>query len=435
MQYKIINRIQWKPKNHICIGHMVELTCIERQFSKLFLLAILFNLVSCAVPSRTITMQDLLDNAEAFSIEYKNDLDSIQRKRIRRFRTEYEIELSSGIQQSYDILVLSGGGELGAFGAGFLSGWGDVQDKEFSRPDFDSVSGVSTGALIAPFAFVGTGKAYETIVELYNNPVKDMIIAKTLFGFLAGNGAYYDAAKLHEQINQGISEQLVHEISQLSYSDKILLVGATNLDYGVMRVWDLSSIAASHPVEIARKKITNRLIASSAIPGAFPPIEINNNLYVDGGASMQVVGGIENRGKLYLNRDEDSLNYVKDENPIQIRIWIIINNKLVMEPDVTKLTWGSLAKKSLVSLMRGSTLQSIQDMETFSQMMNLRKEFDVKMRYVAIPQDYTIMDSDNMFDKEKMRALVELGRSMGANKESWKERAIRPGASFLDIKQ
>ena len=84
----------------------------------------------------------------------------IQRKRIRRFRTEYEIELSSGIQQSYDILVLSGGGELGAFGAGFLSGWGDVQDKEFSRPDFDSVSGVSTGALIAPFAFVGTGKAY-----------------------------------------------------------------------------------------------------------------------------------------------------------------------------------------------------------------------------------------------------------------------------------
>ena len=221
----------------------------------------------------------------------------------------------------------------------------------------------------------------------------------------------------------------------MSYSDKILLVGATNLDYGVMRVWDLSSIAASHPVEIARKKITNRLIASSAIPGAFPPIEINNNLYVDGGASMQVVGGIENRGKLYLNRDEDSLNYVKDENPIQIRIWIIINNKLVMEPDVTKLTWGSLAKKSLVSLMRGSTLQSIQDMETFSQMMNLRKEFDVKMRYVAIPQDYTIMDSDNMFDKEKMRALVELGRSMGANKESWKERAIRPGASFLDIKQ
>jgi len=58
-------------------------------------------------------------------------------------------------EQSYDILVLSGGGPLGAFGAGYLKGWGQVLDTELSRPDFDSVSGISTGALIAPFAFVG----------------------------------------------------------------------------------------------------------------------------------------------------------------------------------------------------------------------------------------------------------------------------------------
>jgi hypothetical protein len=357
----------------------------------------------------------------------------MQQKSERRIKSEYAEELTSGKPQSYDILVLSGGGALGAFGAGFLDGWGEVQDSAFKRPDFDSVSGISTGALIAPFAFVGTEESYKTIVELYNNPSEDMIVARTILSFLAGNGAYYDATKLHDRIRDGISESLVDDMGKLSTSNKLLLIGATNLDYGVMRVWDVADIAATKSASAARSLITDRLIASAAIPGAFPPVNIDNNLYVDGGASMQVVSGIDNREWLYLDQKRGAPSYVDPQNPIQIRIWIIVNNKLVMEPEVTVPTWGNIATKSLVSLMRGSTLQTIQDTETFAQMINLRDEFDVEMRYVAIPQDYEIIQSRNMFDKEKMQALVELGRRMGANKNSWKDRAIRPGASFLDI--
>jgi hypothetical protein len=214
----------------------------------------------------------------------------------------------------------------------------------------------------------------------------------------------------------------------------VLLVGATNLDYGSMRVWDLSTLAENNDVEKAQEMITERLIASSAIPGAFPPVMIDNNLYVDGGASMQVVSGIDDRSWLYTDESELGLGSVGVNKPIRIRIWIVVNNKLVMDPEVTTPTWDAIATRSLVSLMRGSTLQTIQDVETFAQLINKRSDFDVEMNYVAIPQNYEIPDTANLFDEQKMRDLVELGRKLGRDPSSWRQRALRPGASILDLK-
>lgn len=198
-----------------------------------------------------------------------------------------------------------------------------------------------------------------------------------------------------------------------------------------MRVWDLAEMAAQLPVLEAEREITKRLIASSAIPSAFPPVTINDYLYVDGGASMQVVSGIDDRSWLYSDQDSgigsDNLS-----NPIKIRIWMIINNKLVMEPELVKKSWASIATRSLISLMRGSTLQTIQDVETFANLINKREDFDVQIHYVAIPQDYKILDTPDLFNKEKMRALVELGEKMGADPSKWKTKAIRPGAAIID---
>ena len=102
-----------------------------------------------------------------------------------------------------------------------------------------------------------------------------------------------------------------------------------------------------------------------------------------------------------------------------------------MDPEVTSPTWSSIAQRSLFTLMRGSTLQTLQDIETFSQMINKLDAFDVQMQYVAIPQYFDIPDTRRMFDKEKMLKLVELGRTMGSDPGSWKSEALRPGAPFL----
>jgi hypothetical protein len=248
---------------------------------------------------------------------------------------------------------------------------------------------------------------------------------------MLGQGAYFDTTILHNLIRKSISQDIISALAMGAKEHRVLLVGATNLDYGVIRVWDLAEMAAKLPITDAKREITKRLIASSAIPSAFPPVTINDYLYVDGGASMQVVSGIEDRSWLYNEGDSGVMNN-HPTSPIKIRVWMIINNKLVMEPEVIQKNWSSIAKRSLATLMRGSTLQTIQDAETFVNLINKRDDFDVQMNYVAIPQDYKIIDTPALFDKEKMRALVDLGEQMGATHTSWKTKAIRPGAAIID---
>jgi predicted acylesterase/phospholipase RssA len=142
---------------------------------------------SCAAPIRSLDQETLLANASQYSDSYKSELRQIGKKSEMRIKSEYAKFLNNGTDETFDILVLSGGGALGAFGAGFLEGWGEIDSNGTPRPDFDSVSGISTGALIAPFAFVGTDEAYSEIVELYRNPDPQMVIAKLLVSLLSAN--------------------------------------------------------------------------------------------------------------------------------------------------------------------------------------------------------------------------------------------------------
>jgi predicted acylesterase/phospholipase RssA len=396
-------------------------------YKSAILVILLMCINSCSAPIRSITQQQLIAGQGEFALKYQSDLKIMANKSQARLAGEYK----HADYQSYDILVLSGGGPLGAFGAGYLKGWGKVTEQEFVRPDFDSVSGISTGALIAPFAFVGTDDSYNQIVNLYRNPDRDMVVARSLLSFLSGYDSYYDAKVLHQRIRSSFTPDIIKSIAEKGRQNNTLLVGATNLDYGVMRVWDLSEIADSYSVEAAQEQITTKLIASSAIPSAFPPVNIDDNLYVDGGASMQVVSGIDDRSWLYEDRKSDT-HFVDPSKPLRLRIWVIVNNKLVMDPEVVSPRWSSIATRSLVSLMRGSTLQTLQDIETFSNMINKRNDFDVQMRFVSIPQSYKIPKSDNLFDSKIMKGLVDLGEQMGANANSWKTKALRPGASILD---
>lgn len=396
-------------------------------YKSAILIILLICIGACSAPIRSISQQQLVAGQSAFAEKYESELKIMAKKSQARLADEYK----NSDYQSYDILVLSGGGPLGAFGAGYLKGWGQVTEQEFVRPDFDSVSGISTGALIAPFAFVGTDESYSQIVDLYRNPDQNMVVARSLLSFLSGYDSYYDAKVLHQRIKQSITPQLVKSIANKGVQNNTLLVGATNLDYGVMRVWDLSEIANDNSVENAQQRITDKLIASSAIPSAFPPVNLDGNLYVDGGASMQVVSGIDDRSWLYEDKNAD-IHFVNPSKPLRLRIWVIVNNKLVMDPEVVNPKWSAIATRSLVSLMRGSTLQTLQDIETFSHMINKRRDFDVKMRFVSIPQNYKIPYSDNLFDSDVMKGLVDLGEQMGANAKSWEAKAFRPGASILD---
>ena len=401
--------------------------------SNIILLAvILISLSACQTPPlRSITEQELVNGRQDFIRSYQSDLENFSNKTETRMAHEYESSqlTNNNEAQSFDILILSGGGAFGAFGAGFLKGWGEVSEANDKRPQFDSISGISTGSLIAPFAFIGTEKAYDDIISLYENPGSDWVRERGIIPFLPGNVSLYDVSKLHETIQSVITENMVERIKKGATENRQLLVGATNMDYGMLRVWDLAQIASDASARDAADQIVTILSASTAIPGLFPPTIIDDLLYVDGGATMQMIGGMDNRSWAYSS-DKTTLNITNSNEPIKVRVWIIVNQKLLTDTKVVRSRWTSIAARSLNTLLRASTLQSIQDSETFVNLVNQHPEFDAQMRYVAIPQDFPIADSDVMFDAELMKRLVKLGMKMGADPMSWKKEALRPGASF-----
>jgi len=229
-------------------------------------------LVGCQTPmQRDISETELIARYDDFVENYAAELGASEVLSGRRIEHEYR-NMDSGKRQSYDVLVLSGGGAFGAFGAGFLQGWGAVNEPEFARPQFDTVSGISTGAMIAPYAFVGTPEAYETVVVFYQNPGDSWVRRRGIIPYLPGNVSIFDVSKLHDQIRSAVTPELNRGLAQGAEEGRQLLIGATNVDYGLLRVWDLAKAAEEKPFDESSDLAVSTLLASSAIPGAFPPI-------------------------------------------------------------------------------------------------------------------------------------------------------------------
>src|SRR5688572_696025 len=111
-----------------------------------------------------------------------------------------------------DLLVISGGGDWGAFGAGVLKGWGRAQG-ELARPQFDVVTGVSTGALIAPFAFLGDEASIERVVQLYRNPQPDTAVSRGLLFFLPGNPSLYELPGLERELRSALDAPMLARLA------------------------------------------------------------------------------------------------------------------------------------------------------------------------------------------------------------------------------
>jgi hypothetical protein len=189
-------------------------------------------------------------------------------------------------------LAISGGGENGAYGAGILTGWGTLG----TRPEFKGVTGVSTGALIAPFAFLGSD--YDKDLERFYTTIgqKDVMASR---GYIAGvlGESLYDSRPLLHLIRSALTDRMIAAIGR-EYGEKgrVLLVATANLDVPVGVMWNIGAIAATGRRD-AVDLIARILLASASIPGAFPPVMIDieadgrhfQEMHVDGGTVAQVM--------------------------------------------------------------------------------------------------------------------------------------------------
>lgn len=190
-------------------------------------------------------------------------------------------------------LVMSSGGDDGAFGAGLLIGW----TAAGTRPEFDLVTGVSAGALIAPLAFLGPDYD-DALREVYTQyAAEDMVERLGVIKALSGDAAYA-TAPLRRLIDRYIGDAEVARLAAEARKGRRLLVATTNLDAARPVVWDLTKIAASGAPH-ARQLIGDVILASCSVPGLFPPVllevaaggERYDELHVDGGVTSQLFIG------------------------------------------------------------------------------------------------------------------------------------------------
>ncbi len=291
----------------------------------------------------------------------------------------------------HDVLVLSGGGSVGAFGAGVLVGWSEAG----TRPQFDVVTGISTGALMATLAFLGPSRDAELTRAYTQITSKDVMKRRGIIGF-AKKASLYDRGPLERMIAEIVTEQMLDDVAAEHRKGRRLYVGTTNLDNGVATVWDMGRIAGSK--EPNRLRLYRQvLVASAAIPGVFSPVYISQS---DGPPTMHVDGGIK---QAMLLR-----SYMIDPRGSNEHIWSIVNGhvSLVGNKTLSGTNSGSIIGRSVTEMLRSISYRSVERAYTIAR--NARAEY-----HLAYLPDDVEEPSPISFEAEPMKRLFEAGRTIG----------------------
>lgn len=337
-------------------------------------------------------------------------------KRAERKVDAFKKAGSGAAPPTIDVLVISGGGDWGAFGAGALKGWGRVKG-ELARPEFDVVTGVSTGALIAPFAFLGDDQSIERIVHLYRNPKADVAVSRGWFFFLPNNPSFYVLPGLERDMRTALDRSMIERIAAAEATNRGLVVNTTNIDFGDMHAWDIIAEAKTALASGNDEHLHRILLASAGIPGIFPARGIGDYLYVDGAITGNILYG----GRA---REDESLpalwraKYPGVPMP-RMRYWIIFNNQFRFPPQVTQQRWPDIMGRATIMSTQTSTMNSMRHLFAMAEIAKLQRNVEIEVRVMAVPDEW-VPPKPGSFVKEVMNELADLGEKMGADPASWR---------------
>ncbi len=312
------------------------------------------------------------------------------------------------IGDRFNVLVLSGGGPRGAYGAGVING---LKDKG-ELPEFSLITGVSAGALIAPFVFVG-GDKYDELKTVMLGLNDDMMLGGTsIFKILFGD-AFSEGDNFYKMVQKTFDDEFIEEIAKAHRSGKRMLIGTTHFDSGRQMIWNVGRIATSDLPN--RNDIIHQVLAaSSSIPGVFPPqfipVEYNGQaleeMHVDGGLSSQLffdpVG-------FDFTKVTKALGYEKPPH-----IYIIRNGRLRTEFKFIEDDTVSLAARSVDNLILAQTRGDV-----FREMY-ISKKIGAKLFLTYVDESYTQKPQDGkFFDPDFLKALYDYGYKKATNEKVW----------------
>jgi hypothetical protein len=309
----------------------------------------------------------------------------------------------------YDALALSGGGSVGAFGAGVLNGW----TATGTRPTFKIVTGISTGALIAPFAFLGP--AYdEQLKTIYTNIAIDNVLEVRDASSIPGSESIATTEPLTKLITDNIDETLLQAVAAAHQSGRRMYVGTTHLDAGRLVVWNMGLIAESGNPGALR--------LSASLPVAFPPVMIEvevegqrfDEMHVDGGTNTQV---FFYGGTLDL-RAAGRTAGIGSDSVHQANIYIIRNSQIQSSPKIVPRKILAIGGRAIDTMIKSSGVGDLYRIYAFAQ----REQ--VEFRYVDVPASFEFT-AEQDFDTAEMNRLFDTGYRLATSGDPW--RKLPPG--------
>ena len=306
-------------------------------------------------------------------------------------------------ERPLSILAFSDGGAGGAFGAGVLAGL----TQNGTRPLPSVVTGVSAGALVAPFAFLGPAWD-EELIAIYRDGSTEGLLRKRLFAGLLGSSVY-SGAPLRRLIARYADDAMIQAIAIESSKGRLLLVATTDFASGEPVIWDLTSIAAHGGLE-AKALFRSILLASASVPGMFPPVTIkfraNGQLHVethvDGGVTMP----------FFIAPAPQDLPGPAPGGLPPATVHVVIDDRLRDPPHVTRANARSIFGRSVsagLSRMRRTALESVK---------LVTRERGFAFAYAAVPMSYPLHGEFD-FDPQAQRSLFEYASTCASAGRLW----------------
>jgi predicted acylesterase/phospholipase RssA len=308
--------------------------------------------------------------------------------------------LSGG--EPISILALSGGGADGAFGAGALVGLTNIG----ARPQFSVVTGVSAGALLAPYAFLGP-EWDKQLTDAYTSGRAEHLLQPRGLGVIF-DSSMYSGKPLEELVEHYLSDELLQAVAREAASGRLLLVATTNVDTGETVIWDLGSIAMNGGPS-AKTLFRDVLVASASVPGMFPPVIVrvqdaggdHSEAHVDGTATVPF---FVPRGLLQLPQDVS--------NGSATTVYVLVDGRLSEEPTAVRLRVRTILSRSISAGLTHMTRTTLELTSATAQMRG------ASLQYSAIPAAYPSLTSFD-FRASTMRSLFQYGRNCAYAGRLW----------------
>lgn len=328
---------------------------------------------------------------------------------------------SQGAAKHPNILLLSGGGSWGAYGAGILKGWSQSGSRP---PQFDIVTGTSTGALIATYAFLGSNFD-DKLEDIFTDVEDGDIYTKRFALFVPFSNSLNTLGPLRDLVNDLATDEIIGKV-KLAYENegRQLWVATIDFDSGEFCAWNLTKLAADGKHDEYR----NLLVASSANPVIFNPVEIDGALHFDGGVRHQlfVEGVLAQAVKSY------SLARQGMAAPtIPPKAWVVVNGQLeVRKQCVTNNIFPILLRAVMIMTHAALIGDLFEVKDAFA--LPTGSNFDWEMFTTRVPPTYPLWVDPARFNKVEMSALWEFARARAQAGTHWEAGIPSVGISPLE---